>query len=297
MPTLTIEQKDAIREIVSPERARFDVRERRLYSHDTGVLPKLFQPLAGASLADGVAQPETEEQVAQLVKLAAAQSLPLVPRGKGSAGYGGAVPSHGGLVLDLTRLRGIVAMDAEGQTVTVRAGTVWKDLEAELEEHGLALRLYPTSAPGSTVAGWLAQGGAGIGSHQYGWFRDNVVAARVVGGDGTVGVVNDNDLAGVADAEGTTGIITEVTLRVRPDAEQEQLALAFPDATSLTTGLRAFIGMGLPIWSIGFMNPTMGRLKNAGPPQDPPRPCAANERGKAARALLHGDPGVRRQGP
>src|SRR5215469_12677693 len=111
MPTLTHEQQEAIRAIISPERARFDQRERRLYSHDTGVLPKLFQPLASARLADGVAQPETEEQVVALVELAAAQGIPLVPRGRGTAGYGGAVPSHGGLVLDLTRLKGLVAVD------------------------------------------------------------------------------------------------------------------------------------------------------------------------------------------
>ena len=267
MPRLSLDQKHAIRDIVSPERARFDPRECRLYSHDTGVLPKLVRPLAGGRLADGVAQPETEEQVVELVKLAAVQRIPLVPRGKGTSGYGGAVPSHGGLVVDLTRLKGIVSINPERQTVTARAGTVWKDLEAQLQLHGLALRLYPTSAPGSTVGGWLAQGGAGIGSHQYGWFRENVVTARVVGGDGTVRALSGDTLAGIADAEGTTGIITEITLRVRPDNKQEQMAVAFPDADSLTMGLRALIGFGLPIWSITFLNPTMARLKNAGPPK------------------------------
>src|SRR5579859_4646718 len=99
MPALTIDQQHAIEEIVSEDRARFDVRERRLYSHDTGVLPNLMRPLAGRSLADGVAQPETEGQVADLVRFAAAANIPIVPRGKGTAGYGGAIPAKGGLVL------------------------------------------------------------------------------------------------------------------------------------------------------------------------------------------------------
>ena len=173
---------------------------------------------------------------------AAANAIPVVPRGRGTAGYGGAVPSHGGLVLDLTRMTGLVAVDAATLTATVCAGAVWKDLEAALKERGLALRLYPTSAPSSTVGGWLAQGGAGIGSHACGWFRENVVAARVVGGDGRVRVVEGCDLEGIADAEGTTGIITEVTLRVRRDTAQEQLAVAFPDAIGLDEALRHTVG-------------------------------------------------------
>ena len=265
MPALTIDQQTEIREIVSSERARFDLRERRLYSHDTGLLPRLVRPLAGRSLADGVAQPETEEQVVALVAWAARREIPLVPRGKGTAGYGGAVPVRGGLVLDLTRLKGVVALDPENQTVTVRAGTVWQDLETELNDHGLALRLYPTSAPSSTVGGWLAQGGAGIGSHAYGWFKDNVVSARVVGGDSAVRVVEGPDLSAIADAEGTTGIIVAVTLRVRPLDDADLLAVGFADPRDLAEAIRRVVADGLPIWSLSFVNPTLATLKNAGP--------------------------------
>ncbi|MBI3966232.1 MAG: FAD-binding oxidoreductase [Chloroflexi bacterium] len=267
MATLTAAHQDRICEIVPSDRARFDRRERRLYSHDTGVLPSLVRPLAGPSLADGVVQPETEEQVVGLVRFARRQHIPLTPRGKGTAGYGGAVPARGGLVLDLTRLRGVVAIDAAAQTVTVRAGTVWKDLASALESVGLTLRLYPTSAPASTVGGWLAQGGAGIGSHHYGWFKENVVAARVVSGTGQVGVVSGPDLEAVADAEGTTGIITEVTLRVRPAVAEEQIAIAFRDASSLKEALRIVALAELPIWSISFISPTMAKLKNEAPPK------------------------------
>ena len=61
MPTISAPQKLAIESVVTPERARFDVRERRVYSHDTGVLPSPFRLLDGPSLADGVVQPETED--------------------------------------------------------------------------------------------------------------------------------------------------------------------------------------------------------------------------------------------
>src|SRR5438309_4984611 len=115
-------------------------------------------------------------------------------------------------------------------TVTVRAGTVWQDLEEALAVYGLALRLYPTSAPASTVGGWLAQGGAGLGSHAYGWFADNVLAARVDTGTGQLREVAGEEQATIADAEGTTGIIPEVTLAVRRLTQEEQTAIAFPNA-------------------------------------------------------------------
>ena len=78
------------------------------------------------------------------------------------------------------------------------------------------LRLYPTSYPSSTVGGWLAQGGAGIGSFEAGWFRENVLSARVVLPDGDIRAFAGSDLDLVADAEGTTGFISEVTIAFNP---------------------------------------------------------------------------------
>ncbi len=267
MSAITTQQRAAIESIVTAERTRFDQRERRVYSHDTGVLPPLFRPLAGRSLADGVVQPESEAHLVELVKLARREHIPLVPRGKGTSGYGGVAPADGGLVLDMTRMKGVVSIDAAMETVTVLPGTVWKYLEQDLAERGLAPRLYPTSAPGSTVAGWLAQGGAGLGSHAFGWFKENVVSARVVSGDGEVREVSGPELERVADAEGTTGIISQVTLRVRPLGAQEQTAVAFSTPEQLAEALRQVTAAELPVWSVSFVNPAMARLKNAGPPK------------------------------
>ena len=125
-------------------------------------------------------RPRDEASLVQLVDLAREIGLTLVPRGAATAGYGGAIPAEGAVVVDMRRWKRVLAVDAEAQTVTVEAGVVWKDLEPVLAEHDLALRLYPTSLPASTVAGWLAQGGSGHGSYQYGWFSQNVVSARVV---------------------------------------------------------------------------------------------------------------------
>jgi FAD/FMN-containing dehydrogenase len=263
---VTPRQQQALSQIVGSDRSRFDYRERRLYSHDTSVLPAVMRLLAGRNLADGVVRPVTEQEVVELVRFAQAECIPLVPRGKGTSGYGGAVPTDGGLVVDLCGLREVIRCDQDSLTVTVGAGIVWKDLESALSEQGLALRLYPTSAPASTVGGWLAQGGAGIGSHAYGWFAENVRAARVVTGSGEVRELVGAALDAIADAEGTTGIITQVMLDVRRAAEQTQIAIAWADPGGLAEALGAIQDANLPVWSIHFVNPTMARLKNAGQP-------------------------------
>ena len=65
-------------------------------------------------------------------------------------------------------------------TVRAEAGAIWENIDREIGMQGLALRMYPSSYPSSSVAGWLAQGGSGFGSYEYGTFKDNVVSARVV---------------------------------------------------------------------------------------------------------------------
>src|SRR5690242_16363106 len=103
MPTLSSSHRRHIEQIVTPQRSRFDERERRVYSHDAAVLPAPMRAFAGACLADGVVQPATELELGELLRYASEHAIPVVPRGKGTAGYGGAVPTHGGLVVDLSR--------------------------------------------------------------------------------------------------------------------------------------------------------------------------------------------------
>ena len=69
-----------------------------------------------------------------------------------------------GVVVDFYRMKDVLSVDADGMTVTVQPGITWEQLDKQLKPQGLTLRLYPTSYPSSSVGGWLAQGGAGIGS-------------------------------------------------------------------------------------------------------------------------------------
>jgi len=246
---------------------RFNSRrvERKLYSHDVGEMPSLIKPLIGNPLADGIVQPETEEEVIALVKWAAKNHVPLIPRGKATSGYGGVLPVKGGIVLDFFRMAKMLSVDHEACTVTTQPGIVWESLERTLKKHNLMLLTYPSSAPSSTVGGWLAQGGAGFGSFEAGWFSDTVVSARVVLGDGSVRTFSGSDLDLISEAEGITGIITEVTVKVLPYEELEVVSLGCPEADSLQYLLTGLIAADLPIWSMHFINPRMAEMKNRAP--------------------------------
>ena len=169
------------------------------------------------------------------------------------------------MVVDFFRMAKLVGMDAEAGTATFQPGIVWEKADRELKKQDLTLCSYPSSYPSATVGGWLAQGGAGFGSYEAGWFRDTVAGARVVLGDGTVRTFEGDDLDMIYEAEGTTGIITEVTIGVQPDEPLDVISLGCSDAHGLQHLLEGMVEADLPIWSMHFINPRMAEMKNRAP--------------------------------
>ena len=265
MRSLSAQLQKELQECFGP-RVSFDPLERSFYSHDVGSLPSLVKPLVGSTQPAGVVQPTSEEQVIWLAAFSRTDGVPLVPRGKSTSGYGGVLPVKGGLVVDFAWMNKVLAVDAAALTVTVQPGVVWEKLDKELRKQGLALRTYPSSAPSSTVGGWLAQGGVGFGAYEYGAFRDSVVSCRAVLPSGEVRTFSGADLDLVSDAEGTTGLITQMTIRVRPAEEELVWGARFDSAAGLARAVKAVRQAGLPLWSVSLINPRMAELKNQLPP-------------------------------
>jgi FAD/FMN-containing dehydrogenase len=245
----------------------FDYEERRIYSHDVGAIPKLIKPIIGRATAAAVVQPASEEELIQLVHWAGRNKVHLVPRAKATSGYGGVMPVTGGISVSLTRMKEVLAVDREAMSARVQPGVVWNALERDLEKAGLALRTYPSSAPSSTVGGWLAQGGVGYGCFEYGAFLDSVIAARVVLPNGEVRTFEGEDLKLISEAEGITGFITEVTVRVREKAPETMRVCRFASMVALAQALNELMQSGIPLWSVSFINPTMATLRNRLPPR------------------------------
>jgi FAD/FMN-containing dehydrogenase len=271
MRKLTAAQREELRRTFG-DRAVLDREACLRCGQDAALLPAWLRSLFGRRAPDAIVQPASEEEAADLVRWAAENGVALTPRGRATSLYGGPVPVRGGVVVDVQRLDRILDVNAEARTATVQAGAVWEALDRHLAEHDLALRLYPTSYHRSTVGGWLAQGGAGIGSYEAGWFRDNVLRARVVLPDGTPWELRDREVSLVSGAEGTTGLITELTLRVQRRQEVDVAGVACPDAHALEHLFYLLFSERVPLWSLSFLTPPLVAQARAARPGGPPLP-------------------------
>ncbi len=247
------------------DRVNFDRLERKMYSHDVASMPRLVKPLLGNTMPAAVVRPANEKELVELVKFSLRNKVPVIPRGAATSGYGGVLPTKGGIVVDMSLFNQVRDIDETNLTVTVQSGAVWQDVEKKLNENGLSLRVMPTSSPSSTAGGWFAQGGAGLGSFAYGAFRDNVVSVKVVLADGTVKEFTGAELDTLYGAMGTTGIITELTVMVKKNEHVTVLGAQFKDPASLTTVLTSIRERKLPVWSVSFLNPEGAKLKNIVP--------------------------------
>lgn len=196
---------------------RDDLLERYLCSHDISTPPLLKRFF---KIADVVFQPEKEEDVLRILKLAEEKRIPVVPRGAATSGYGGVIPVKGGFVLDFTRMDRF-EVDEDQKILVSEPGAVWWDIEKELNRKGLSLRVYPTSALSSTVGGWIAQNGYGVGSLAFGSIAENVLRLRVADFRGVREAQNIHLYAGL---EGTTGIITKAWIKLREFEEMKAYA-------------------------------------------------------------------------
>ncbi|MBN2105731.1 FAD-binding oxidoreductase [bacterium] len=246
-------------------RVRFDKTECIMYSHDIASMPSLVKPLIGKSLPDAVIQPKNEEELAALMRWAYQENIPVTPRGKASSGYGGIIPLKKGIIIDFYRMREVIKIDKNEMTVTTQPGITWEQLDQKLKKENLTLRLYPTSYPSSSVGGWLAQGGAGLGSYEFGYFNENVLSARIVLPTGEIREFSGEDLKLISEAEGTTGFISRVTLKIMPDEAMDVVSLACPDAYDVQHLMESMVTNDLPIWSFMFINPRMAEMKNRAP--------------------------------
>jgi glycolate oxidase len=195
---------------------------------------------------DIVATPATQDEAVQLVLLAAKHSVPIITRGAGSGLTGGAVPSEGGMVLNLARLNRIAEIDTSNLTATVEAGVICGELDRAVAKAGLFYPPSPGSADYSTIGGNIMENAGGMRAYKYGVTRDYVLQLRCVlpsgevftTGSHAVKNVTGYDLARIlVGSEGTLAVLLQATLRLipQPKAIGTMLALFADDAAALTT--------------------------------------------------------------
>lgn len=236
----------ALLRVVDPAIVLRRPEELMLYEYDGSVLDQ--------GMPEVVVAPRTTDEVAACVKVAAQLGAPIVARGAGTGLAGGSVPEQGGLVIALTRLNRILAIDPVARTARVQAGVVNTDLSLAAARYSLHFAPDPSSQRSSTIGGNIATNAGGPHCLKYGVTTNHVLAATVVLADGRVVELGSAaldapgyDLLGVMiGSEGTLGIVTEALVKLTPNPEAVRTFLAiYDDLDAASTTVSAIIAHGI----------------------------------------------------
>jgi glycolate oxidase len=247
MSRISDELYEKIINVTGKDRVRIDAFERRMYSHDLASLPKMME-LGFKMMPDLVVKPKSATEIAEIVKIAAEEGIPIVPRGGASWGLGGAMPIDGGIVFDLTRMNKILDYDYDNNIVTVECGITWKKLYDSLLRRGYIIGSYPSSAMAASVGGWINTGGVGVGTYKYGSAMDHLKSLEVVLPTGKIletgnlrtSIFGGMDLNSLFfGSEGTLGIITRASMRIYPAPEElRPISYGFSSFKELSQAVR-----------------------------------------------------------
>jgi glycolate oxidase len=220
---------DAVRAALPAMRLLEEESDRESYRNDETAYLRAGLPLA-------VALPTSTAEVATLVRLASEHRIPVVPRGAGSGLSGGAAGIEGGLTIALTKMDAVIEIDRENLVVVTQPGILNAELKKRVAAEGLFYAPDPASYEICSIGGNLGTNAGGLCCVKYGQTRDSALGLEVVLADGRVirtGGKYIKNVAGYAlthlfvGSQGTLGIITEATLRLRVAPPPRTTMLAF----------------------------------------------------------------------
>ena len=212
--------QDAIRDLKSLLDQRVTTAEvvREHHSHGESYHP--------AAMPDAVCFPNSTAEVSEIMKISAKHQVPVIPFGAGTSMEAQVNAIHGGITIDMREMNKVVRISAEDLQATVEAGIPRKQLVKALANTGFTFFIDPGAD--ATIGGMTSTRASGTTAVRYGTMRENVMALTVVLADGRIiktGSRARKSAAGYdlthlfVGAEGTLGVITEVTLRLHPQPE------------------------------------------------------------------------------
>jgi glycolate oxidase len=218
-----------LRAVVGPEDVLWKMADLQTYEYD-GYLER--------SLPDAVVFVESTDEVASVVKIAGRSGIPCLPRGCATNLTGGTIPSRGGIIVEMARMRRVVEIDTANERMIVECGIFNQEISDILDPLGYYFAPDPSSGKVSSLGGNVAENAGGPHCFKYGVTLNHVLGAEVVLHDGDVvwlgGKALDlpgfDLLGGFVGSEGTFGICTKAVLRILRKAEALETLLAIYDS-------------------------------------------------------------------
>ncbi len=215
---------------------------------------------------DGVAYPEEESQLYQLLNLAKNKGMVLIPYGGGTSVVGHINPQPGEkpiVTVDLKKFSRLIDLDEKSQIAEFQAGVSGPALESQLGHHGFTLGHFPQSFEYSTLGGWIATRSSGQQSHYYGRVEDFFLGGRVITPIGPIEIAPHSASASGPDlrhvilgSEGRIGFITRASIKVRPLPERDiYFGFYFHDWSHAVNAVREIAQSDLSISMIRLSDP------------------------------------------
>ena len=215
-----------------------------------------------AALPDAVCFPKSTPEVSEIMKISARHQVPVIPFGAGTSMEAQVNAIHGGITIDMREMNKVLRISPGDLQATVEAGTPRKQLIKALANTGFTFFIDPGAD--ATIGGMTSTRASGTTAVRYGTMRENVMALTVVLADGRVihtGSHARKSAAGYdlthlfVGAEGTLGVITEVTLRVHPQPEAMGAASCnFPTIRDAVETAIETIQLGVAVARIELMD-------------------------------------------
>jgi D-lactate dehydrogenase (cytochrome) len=222
---------------------------------------------------DVVVWPESTDDVSAVLAAADDRGIPVTPFAAATGIEGNAVPVHGGISLDMTRMDSVLDVRPDDRQIDVQPGILGADVNEALERHGLFFPPLPTSGDIATIGGMIATNAAGKQTVKYGKVGDWVMELEAVLADGSVvepgtramkssSGYNLRDL--IVGSEGTLAVVTRATLKLAGRPEQRRAGRVVFDSFESAAGAAAdIVRSGVDVAALELIDSLSATAANA----------------------------------